>query len=288
MRFSIFKITNMILHSFKRDISNLIWRAKWIKQTSNIARIIKAQVLNISHQSTLILAPHADDELIGCYSVIISALQQKKGGGIVLMNYSYNDSNRDTRIIEFTNFLEKSALTDNIVYLDHKQRIDSLFDVIDRARPQQIYLPCFIDWHPDHRDSNIVLAKCLRQIPKYNPTILWYQVSIPLPAKMINAFAPMTKSEYKQKWKDFSFYYPSQANLPKYRFIQVESVNSKAAGYKYGECFISMTSTKFQSAINLLSDKISQINNLKRYINHLDKSLAEVDKLVIDNWQDLK
>lgn len=289
MRFSILKITNMILRSLKKFISNLIWRAKWIKQTSNVARIIKDQVLDISNQSTLVLAPHADDELIGCYSVITNTLQnKKKGGGVALMNYSFNESNSDTRIIEFTNFLEKSTLTDKIIYIDHKQRINSLFDLIDRTRPQQIYLPCFIDWHPDHRDSNVVLAKCLKQIPEYNPTIFWYQVSIPLPAKMINTFTPMTKTEYKQKWKDFSFYYPSQANLPKYRFIQVESVNAKAAGYKYGECFISMTSKKFQSAINLLSDKISQINNLKRYINHLDKSFAEVDKLVIDNWRDLK
>lgn len=206
------------------------------------------------------------------------------------MNYSHNDSNSNTRIIEFSQFINKSAHIDqqDTILIDSNQRLNSVLNLISSTRPQQIFLPCFIDWHPDHRDTNLVLAECLKQLPDYTPTIFWYQVSIPLPAKMINVFAPMTKWAYKQKWKDFSNYYPSQANLPKYRFIQVESVNSKAAGYEYGECFISMTSKKFQSTINLLSHKISQINNLKRYINHLDKSFSEVDKIIIVNWQDLK
>lgn len=278
----------MILRCCKRAISNLIWRAKWIKQANCVSRIIEAHAFDITKHSTLILAPHADDELIGCYSVISNLY--RIGGDIALLNYSHNDSNSDTRIIEFSQFINKSLHIgrQNAIYIDYNQRLNSVFNLISTTRPQQIFLPCFIDWHPDHRDTNLVLAECLQWLPDYNPTIFWYQVSIPLPTKMINVFAPMTKWKYKQKWKDFSIYYQSQAHLPKHRFIQVESVNSKAAGYKYGECFISLTSKKFQSTINLLSDKISQINNLKKYINHLDKSFAEVDKLIIDNMQDLK
>lgn len=58
--------------------------------------------------------------------------------------------------------------------------------------PDTIALPCYLDWHDDHRTCNkVILQKC--QELKIKPLILWYDVSVPIDDELSNFSTTFTK-----------------------------------------------------------------------------------------------
>lgn len=115
----------------------------------------------------LVLAPHPDDEAIGCGGAIYNHV---KNGGIAKIVYITSSSYKRTeeakkassilnvRNIEFWGFPQR-GLRDK-----GKELSNMLEIVISDYKPEIIFLPFLIDNHPDHHALNASLIKCYEHI----------------------------------------------------------------------------------------------------------------------------
>ena len=65
-----------------------------------------------------------------------------------------------------------------------------------------------------------------------------YQVSMPIPRNCITHINPMSKIEWKRKWKTFEEIYKSQIGIPYKRFAINERVNGAVCESYAGEAFV--------------------------------------------------
>ncbi|MGE3600801.1 MAG: PIG-L deacetylase family protein [Dehalococcoidia bacterium] len=133
------------------------------------------------NERVVVLAPHSDDEVLGCGGAI--ALHRRAGAPVtvvVLTDGSAGSSRlrgltgEDLRqgrqqLTEVRRAETRAAMAeldvDDVAFLD---AVDgrlaedttvarSLAPVMERARPQIVYLPSFLEQHPDHRAANQIL-----------------------------------------------------------------------------------------------------------------------------------
>lgn len=156
-----------------------------------------------SHKNILILSPHPDDDVFGCGGTIIKHI---KNGDKVNISYfcdgshGTRDGKRDLSLIKTRQQeTKKSAQTmgldkNNLIFLDYedgklsdnKKTIDKLSQLIQKIKPQIIYLPSILDDNPDHRAVNKIFYKTLEQ-PLSDFMIAMYEIWTPiLPNRIIN------------------------------------------------------------------------------------------------------
>ena len=105
---------------------------------------------------------------------------------------------------------------------------------------------------------------------QYNGLVAMYQVSIPIPGKMINYGSRMDKTECEKKWEDMKRFYPSQSYLPLKRFKFNERINGKIA--------------------NAYAIEAYSINSFKRWKKGMQtyQLKKQEKKFLKDNLQDIK
>lgn len=175
----------------------------------------------------LIVVPHADDELIGCYQFM------KSTKAIIYLFYSdmtgsnNDETNKYIRRKEF----EQLCSENGFEYVISNGTINqSLYKVIEEFDPNAILLPSIIDWHPQHREVNNITRIVLCNMDK-KPKIIWYQVTVPIDYKRVNYYVPMNRQQQNEKWEMFNHIYKSQKNMPLMRF----KYNERIAGGKRDE-----------------------------------------------------
>lgn len=137
-------------------------------------------------QSVLVLAPHMDDEVLGCGGTLVL---HRRAGALVTVVFVTDgrwgsgklhgldgDALRQAqeRLIATRRREAAAALTrldiEAPVFLDAPdgalaptpELAGRLRAVIERVAPQIVYLPSFLEQHPDHRATNDVLRAALR------------------------------------------------------------------------------------------------------------------------------
>jgi LmbE family N-acetylglucosaminyl deacetylase len=125
-----------------------------------------------ANERVVVLAPHMDDEVIGCGGTlarhiacgaditIVFLTDGRRGGGAGAAG---------TRKQEAARALAELGIT-KIVYLDGEDgRLDAtaaltlmLREALRAARPDIVYLPFFLEEHPDHRAASALLAEAVR------------------------------------------------------------------------------------------------------------------------------
>lgn len=223
--------------------------------------------MNPSFYRTLILVPHADDELIGCYQYI---LRSQGKSTLFYFNFTGADTteqNRMTRKTEFVNFC-KSVDVKYIIADPLGDRVLQLISAIRDVTPNMILLPSVVDWLGEHRATNTILLKALSQI-KYTGSFIWYHISVPIPAKYITETLPMSKKEYKTKWKAFYLYYPSQSFINISRF-QLEERHVDKDSYA-AEVYKRISLSDLIYATSLFEEKNQGLSELKTLLTHYGK-----------------
>jgi N-acetylglucosamine malate deacetylase 1 len=133
----------------------------------------------------LVLAPHPDDEVLGCGGTI---RQHTRSGSQAKVLY-LTDGSHGNRAIEQNLLIEmrhKEAKTglnilgcDDLVFFDLKDSelkangntIEKVVELIEAYRPEIIFVPFFLDSHPDHVESAVIAAYALR---KYKGPMMCY------------------------------------------------------------------------------------------------------------------
>lgn len=141
-------------------------------------------------KSLVVIAPHQDDEAIGCGGALI---QQVRAGGsaAVVMLQDGADGHDELGIgrseltalrneesrraaasigLEVPVFLDHAHLEQNIPLIAEQVR-----DVILRRKADAVFVPFLLDGHVDHRTASFIVAAALKGVP-WNVRVLSYEV----------------------------------------------------------------------------------------------------------------
>ena len=176
-----------------------------------VNKVTTAHIINNEDiENPLILVPHADDEWIGCSQI----LKKSPHVTVYYFNFLGNDSsekNRKVRLAELKSLQEKFRF--KLIVSEENQPHLDLKKLIEENNFSSIFIPCPIDWHPEHILVNTILKGILQEI-SFHQSLYFYNISVPLPQRMETVVCPMTKEEIEEKQRVFHQYYPSQRNVP--------------------------------------------------------------------------
>ena len=130
-------------------------------------------------KKAIILIPHADDEWVGCSSLVMN------GSDILLYDMDMNGG--DDKVLHEARYNELSKIS--TLYKKPLLKIGlnkslSLIETITKEKPQMICVPFFFDWHPEHIEVMGMLRLALLNL-EYDVDIAMYQVSMPIPRNCI-------------------------------------------------------------------------------------------------------
>lgn len=223
---------NLIYKFFKKGyitFGKVFQRSKWTIQflILRLRSYAKEEInlCNIDVDKVIIIVPHADDELIGCFQFMKSNKTKVCLFYCDMTGSNNDETNKHIRRKEFERLCSESSFE----YVISSENINySLSKVVEEYDPNAILLPSIVDWHPQHREVNNIVRIVLCQIDK-KPKIIWYQVTVPINFKWANYYVPMNRQQHNEKWNMFSIVYKSQRKMPLIRF----KYNERIAGKKY-------------------------------------------------------
>ncbi len=141
-------------------------------------------------KSVLVVAPHQDDEAIGCGGAVALQVRSGKSAYVVLLQDGADEHadlgmsrqslteirNEESRRaaavlqIEPPRFLNHASLEKDI-----PEATEELLSVLTERKIDAVFTPFVLDGHPDHRTTNYILAQALKKIP-WNVRVLGYEV----------------------------------------------------------------------------------------------------------------
>jgi len=128
---------------------------------------------------TLVVAPHPDDELIGCGGTLLRRLHEGGVVGVVMMT-SINSSpafsqdikqRRDAEIeavrsrlgVASKDFFKLDYPTTELDQVPMGILVNSLSKVFSEFQPEEVFLPCPVDVHSDHRVAFEAAGACTKR-----------------------------------------------------------------------------------------------------------------------------
>ena len=145
--------------------------------------------------NVLVIAPHPDDESIGCGGTIcLHSAQEDRVTVVFLTSGELGLKQLPCEEARRIREREAEAAADvlGIATLEFLRLPDwyvgdrvggaalALRPVLERTAPQRVYLPHEAEWHPDHRASMPVVREALRGSTIPSPRLLTYEVWTPL------------------------------------------------------------------------------------------------------------
>lgn len=218
----------------KRYIKKYINYIKWYFSAIMIPFIDVGDVLesNILDEKglrkTLILAPHSDDEWIGCSQII------KKSEDVTVYYFNflgknYSNENEHVRLQELKNLQQLFGF--KLIVSDYREDYTDLEKLILENEFSSIFIPCPIDWHIEHILVNKIVCPILEKASYKNIPFYFYKVSVPLVSKLEKKFLPMNKYEIQEKKTVFEKIYHSQRNIPIKRMILQNKFSATKSKY---------------------------------------------------------
>ena len=138
----------------------------------------------------LVVAPHQDDEAIGCGGALALQVRAKGTASVVLLQdgadgYDELGFSRADLVALRNGESSKACAALGIEpprFLNHadlaaasRQAAAEVRDVIIEKRVDAVFVPFVLDGHPDHRTANYILAEALRGVD-WNVRVFGYEV----------------------------------------------------------------------------------------------------------------
>ena len=206
---------------------------KWIADCNKLRSV--QNVISIyslpTKEKSIILIPHADDEWVGCSSVL------RDNSEVLLVNMDMqggdNPSLHQNRKAELSAMATRHKKKLKTIIGD---KVKSLSSIIKEYKPGIIYVPFYFDWHEEHiltmkilRDSLIETGEKLK--------VAMYQVSLPIISDRVTHCVTHDKSKWTEKWEIFEKVYKSQLNIPYKRFAISERIQGSLCSSYAAEVF---------------------------------------------------
>lgn len=244
---------------------------EWYQDAGACRKSISPKLIqDVPTGKKIILMPHSDDEWIGCSQIL---LQQPEKVLVVNMDMNGGDSEQLHRIRR--NEAETAAKKYGYRFITVQDRLGDLARILADEKPKCVFLPCYLDWHEEHIIVMELFQKAAIQTD-YSGMVGMYQVSLPIPPKMINFGITMTKKKLKEKWKCLGKLYKTQAYLPTKRFMLNEYINGGITGTyaveAYAICEFQEWNEEWKKSLLTEEEKKRCIDNLQN-IEHIRRML---------------
>ena len=198
---------------------------RWNASYKRISRISKTTINNNKalFNNSIIIAPHADDELIGCFSVL------KRNHPFVflcsLTGSNRTEDNKKRRENEFCNCMK---LLDCQYAISDGKLESELLDIFRKNNPSYVFIPTYVDWHDEHRLISEIMYKLISKQPQLKFKIVFYPVSVPIAQNTVNLCNQLSRKEFKEKFATFKSVYISQQsiNIKRFKFYQTHYVKN--------------------------------------------------------------
>lgn len=267
-----------ILKRLKRFFINSRWLIQYFKsKLFNLAnnRLISLDRDNI--RNILILAPHADDEWVGCYSILRAKFRK-----VTCMYFNLYGDNKTENNIETRNKEIANSAKYNSFKLINNYNYNKSLIVEELCKCDTVFLPSPFDWHEEHRNVFSVFCQTLTNLPdsEHNFRIFYYNVSVPFPRTKTLHCIPQSKPEIYRKWDEFIRIYPSQRNMPGRRYIlnqRLYSINGSYAAEVFLEVSIQDIKRDYIIINERHADKL--LNAFKQKINNIYLIHKAVNKM---------
>lgn len=160
----------------------------------------------LKNKRAMVLAPHPDDETIGCGGIIFNLVQGNVSIRVILATDGSEDSRDESisaaRLKEFKEAMAVLNVTDTIClgYRDGylEQEYDGfkarLAELAGKSKPDVIFSPYIFDRHKDHRAVAYALADCLDYTE--NTMVAMYEIWTPI--LYPNCYIDITRSMEKK------------------------------------------------------------------------------------------
>ena len=141
-------------------LRNIALKAKWqfeyisLKNKKNGKGTTPKNISECSFSHVLYIVPHADDELISGWSY-----QKRNNHNTTLYYCGFTGSNSfEENIKTRRNEIKKYADCMALMLIEKKDDIKKeILNLVLKEKTDAIFLPCYIDWHHEHRLINDIL-----------------------------------------------------------------------------------------------------------------------------------
>ena len=249
----------------------VVWRFETKRERKKILH--NSIIKELPPGKSLVLIPHSDDEWIGCSQVLIRFSQ------VLLCNMNMLGGDTDNLHQERLEEMKQIAriTNHNLVTLSESYTLES---IIENYKPDYIFIPNMIDWHPEHLAVVERLIKTNIVTSEISPKIICYQVSVPLFSKAITHYLEMNKHAWKGKWKTFRDVYETQKFLFYERFALNERINGALINDYACEVFVMFENMKLFKDAHLrykltedeqlsLKQNLASITGVRNFVNRL-------------------
>ena len=185
----------------------------------------KHLVDSLKGDKVLVLAPHVDDDMIGCGGAIINYLKNNKQIHIAYLtngakqgsfeNKDFIISERRQEAINVANVLNIN--NNNLYFLNsedgnlvNQAMSDELFTIISNIKPDVIFLPVLLDSHLDHYAVTKKLYEVYEKYPNAFDGIELYLYEVQSPFTTNNSNVHLDISETLEQKKELLKQYASQ------------------------------------------------------------------------------
>lgn len=217
-------------------------------------------------KNVLVLAPHHDDEVLGCGGTLLKYLEQDTKVTLVYLTdgrYGIKAGESNVRkseaILAWSSYKEVNQtfcdFTDSRLSESKNEAIDFLKEILSNIKPEIIYTPWIVDRHVDHTYTSLFLADSLEAMGDRNCIIASYEVAFPL-------FANHTVNITKQWDKKLELIdvYKSQKQLNIKQFITSLNIYraqlARLKSIKVAESFYLADVETYKCFVNSILNKI--------------------------------
>lgn len=179
--------------------------------------LVPFKVSDIPQGSSLIFAPHPDDETFGLGGTILKMVAQGASVAVVLMTDGSRAGDSQLRLGEFQQ-VTKSLGVAKCFYLnipDREVQVDAVViakvaELIDGIKPENVFFPSPFEYHIDHRTTAWIVWSVLKKI-KFSGNAFSYEIGNQSPINTLVDVSDVMPAKY-----DLMLAYQSQLGFNNY------------------------------------------------------------------------
>ncbi len=199
-------------------------------------------------QSLLVVAPHPDDEVIGCGGLL--SFHSRIGGESTVLYLTCSEQRRWQEASAARSHLAVAHavelnLTEGHVQSTEQTR-DTVRELLRKIKPRTIMLPSTGDPHPDHRSTHTIFSEALSTVDDVDTEILFYEGFTPI--CNANAWLDITPVAH-QKWAALACY---ESQQERYRIVEIaqhlnafRAITTMRKHVHYAEAFRRLTVSEY-------------------------------------------